>query len=185
MSVPPPLPTPTFSELTRPRHALDNPPFPHSARSSAKSAAPPSPATRTSRPTPALTCQTRQRSMHARSATSTSGPTNTSKNTWTWSTTARATTCVNLLWVLLREMVRKRWSAKTDVASPRNIQCAQCGQHFRKHRDLRNHTAEVHAPPGTKPFMCTHPGCTNSFNQSAHLKSHLKTHDCESLVTGG
>ncbi|GAA5961772.1 hypothetical protein JCM8115_001412 [Rhodotorula mucilaginosa] len=63
------------------------------------------------------------------------------------------------------------------VHDGKGYDCTQCGQHFRKHRDLRNHTAETHAPPGTKPFMCTHPGCTNSFNQSAHLKSHLKTHD--------
>ncbi|GAA5883566.1 hypothetical protein JCM3774_001743 [Rhodotorula dairenensis] len=63
------------------------------------------------------------------------------------------------------------------VHNSKGYDCPDCGQHFRKHRGLRDHLAQAHAPPGTKPFICEHPGCTQSFKQMAHLKSHAKTHD--------
>jgi len=42
---------------------------------------------------------------------------------------------------------------------------------------LRSHFAQVHCTPGTKPFLCEHPGCDRSFAQKVHLKAHIKTHD--------
>ncbi|GAA6013971.1 hypothetical protein JCM11491_003473 [Sporobolomyces phaffii] len=55
--------------------------------------------------------------------------------------------------------------------------CSQCDEKFRKHHQLRSHFAEVHCTPGTKPFLCEHPGCDRSFAQKVHLKAHVKTHD--------
>ncbi|GAA5895723.1 uncharacterized protein JCM6883_001601 [Sporobolomyces salmoneus] len=55
--------------------------------------------------------------------------------------------------------------------------CTQCDEKFRKHHQLRSHFAEVHCTPGTKPFLCEHPGCDRSFAQKVHLKAHVKTHD--------
>ncbi|GAA5970582.1 hypothetical protein JCM3765_006885 [Sporobolomyces pararoseus] len=55
--------------------------------------------------------------------------------------------------------------------------CTQCDEKFRKHHQLRSHFAEVHCTPGTKPFLCDHPGCERSFAQKVHLKAHVKTHD--------
>ncbi|GAA5994458.1 hypothetical protein JCM5350_007042 [Sporobolomyces pararoseus] len=55
--------------------------------------------------------------------------------------------------------------------------CTQCDEKFRKHHQLRAHFAEVHCTPGTKPFLCEHPGCERSFTQKVHLKAHVKTHD--------
>jgi len=58
-----------------------------------------------------------------------------------------------------------------------NFKCTQCDEKFRKHHQLRSHFAEVHCTPGTKPFLCEHPGCDRSFAQKVHLKAHVKTHD--------
>jgi hypothetical protein len=52
-----------------------------------------------------------------------------------------------------------------------------CNKVFAKHHQLRSHTCQAHAPPGTKPYMCTHPGCTKSFDTNQKLKGHIKTHD--------
>lgn len=46
-----------------------------------------------------------------------------------------------------------------------------------KHHHLRTHMCTVHAPPGTKPFQCTHQGCTKSFDTKQHLHTHSKVHD--------
>lgn len=60
-------------------------------------------------------------------------------------------------------------------------QCEECQLEFRKHHLLRTHIAEVHSTPGTKPFPCTHDGCSQSFRYPYELKAHLKTHDSRSL----
>lgn len=35
----------------------------------------------------------------------------------------------------------------------------------------------AHAPPGTKPYRCSHQGCAKSFMTNAKLTMHIKTHD--------
>ncbi|KAH7335606.1 hypothetical protein B0J17DRAFT_720146 [Rhizoctonia solani] len=55
--------------------------------------------------------------------------------------------------------------------------CISCPLAFSKHGALRLHIAESHSPPGTKPYRCEHPGCTQSFATNQKLKSHAKVHD--------
>ncbi|OWZ52983.1 transcription factor iiia [Cryptococcus neoformans 125.91] len=55
--------------------------------------------------------------------------------------------------------------------------CDKCDAAFNKHHLLREHVALAHMPPGTKPFICTHEGCSASFATKTHLKNHEKTHD--------
>jgi hypothetical protein len=52
-----------------------------------------------------------------------------------------------------------------------------CDEVFAKHHQLRSHTCQAHAPPGTKPYMCTHPGCARSFDTNQKLRGHVRTHD--------
>ncbi|ETW83575.1 putative transcription regulator [Heterobasidion irregulare TC 32-1] len=37
-----------------------------------------------------------------------------------------------------------------------------------------------HAPPGSKPYLCTHSGCTKSFATAQKLRAHAKVHDGQS-----
>lgn len=46
-----------------------------------------------------------------------------------------------------------------------------------KHHQLREHLCTAHAPPGTKPYMCEHSGCTKSFSTNQKLRTHMKIHD--------
>ena len=59
------------------------------------------------------------------------------------------------------------------------VQCTEvdCDEVFSKHHQLRTHLCEVHSPPGTKPYICSHPGCTKSFPTNRNLRGHMKTHD--------
>ncbi|PPQ89706.1 hypothetical protein CVT25_014107 [Psilocybe cyanescens] len=58
-------------------------------------------------------------------------------------------------------------------------QCTEndCLEAFSKHHLLRAHICSEHAPPGTKPYRCSHEGCTKSFDTNQHLRTHQKTHD--------
>ena len=58
-------------------------------------------------------------------------------------------------------------------------QCQEvdCDEVFSKHHQLRTHICEVHSPLGTKPYICSHPGCKKSFPTNHKLRGHLKTHD--------
>lgn len=60
-----------------------------------------------------------------------------------------------------------------------NSQCpdADCDEVFSKHHQLRAHVCEVHSPPGTQPYICSHSGCTKSFATNQKLRGHVKTHD--------
>ncbi|OAX35339.1 hypothetical protein K503DRAFT_829507 [Rhizopogon vinicolor AM-OR11-026] len=46
---------------------------------------------------------------------------------------------------------------------------------YTKHHQLRSHTSECHAPPGTEPYICTHPRCIKSFATNQKLRGHLKS----------
>lgn len=59
-------------------------------------------------------------------------------------------------------------------------QCEVCPAAFAKHHQLRAHTAAEHAPPGSKPYLCTHGGCTKSFATAQKLRAHAKVHDGQS-----
>lgn len=55
--------------------------------------------------------------------------------------------------------------------------CEQCEAVFAKSHALRAHVAEVHMPPGTKPWLCGHEGCGKSFAMKQQLRTHERTHD--------
>lgn len=52
-----------------------------------------------------------------------------------------------------------------------------CDEAFAKHHQLRSHLCTAHAPPGTKPYQCSHEGCTKSFSTNQHLRTHLRVHN--------
>jgi general transcription factor IIIA len=54
---------------------------------------------------------------------------------------------------------------------------ADCDESFAKQYQLRNHICTAHAPAGTKPYICTHPGCTKSFSTNQKLNAHSKVHE--------
>ncbi|KAL1410789.1 hypothetical protein Q8F55_001731 [Vanrija albida] len=56
-------------------------------------------------------------------------------------------------------------------------ECEVCHETFTKTHLLREHVAEVHAPSGSKPFACAHPGCGKSFAMKQQLRTHERTHD--------
>ncbi|TXT15786.1 hypothetical protein VHUM_00289 [Vanrija humicola] len=56
-------------------------------------------------------------------------------------------------------------------------ECSLCHETFTKTHLLREHVAEVHAPSGSKPFACAHPGCGKSFAMKQQLRTHERTHD--------
>jgi hypothetical protein len=58
-----------------------------------------------------------------------------------------------------------------------SLQCEQCDSAFNKHNKLREHTAKVHMPEGTKPFICAEEGCRKSFTTGSKLRTHAKVHD--------
>lgn len=62
------------------------------------------------------------------------------------------------------------------------FQCASCSASFAKHGALRTHEAEVHSPPGTKPYRCEHTGCSQSFATNQKLKTHARVHDSELVL---
>ncbi|KAJ1306504.1 hypothetical protein OPQ81_007506 [Rhizoctonia solani] len=55
--------------------------------------------------------------------------------------------------------------------------CTLCPLTFGKHGALRIHLADSHAPPGTKPYLCEHIDCTQSFATNQKLKMHARVHD--------
>ncbi|KAG8726278.1 Strongly-conserved Zn-finger binding protein (TFIIIA), partial [Ceratobasidium sp. 428] len=55
--------------------------------------------------------------------------------------------------------------------------CTSCPAAFMKHGALRVHNSEAHAPPGTKPYQCEHPACSQSFTTNQKLKIHARVHD--------
>ncbi|CAE6408708.1 unnamed protein product [Rhizoctonia solani] len=59
----------------------------------------------------------------------------------------------------------------------KQYKCMSCSLAFSKHGALRLHIAESHSPPGTKPYRCEHPGCTQSFATNQKLQTHVKVHD--------
>src|SRR5215217_5297265 len=64
------------------------------------------------------------------------------------------------------------------------LQCTEdgCSESFHKNHQLRLHISQVHAPPGSKPFICDYEGCSKSFSTNQHLRTHKKTHDRKSYL---
>ncbi|ETW80462.1 putative transcription regulator [Heterobasidion irregulare TC 32-1] len=59
----------------------------------------------------------------------------------------------------------------------KSYECEVCPAAFAKHHQLRAHTAAEHAPPGSKPYLCTHNECTKSFATAQKLRAHVKVHE--------
>ena len=57
----------------------------------------------------------------------------------------------------------------TDRLENENLECCQCGKHFKLKRYLDQHISKIHDTK-THPFECTE--CGSQFKQKCHLKRH-------------